>query len=105
MSDIISVTDATFEREVLAHEGTVLVDFGAKWCPPCRALEPVLEALARERKGSLKVVKIDTDDAPVTVRRLGVRATPTLFVFRAGETRAMQIGAVGRERLVALIDR
>ena len=105
MSDIITVTDANFEQEVLAHEGTVLVDFGAQWCPPCRVLEPILESLARERRGTLKVVKIDTEEAPATVRRLGVRATPTLFVFRGGERRAVQVGAVPRERLIALIER
>jgi thioredoxin 1 len=105
MSRIINVTDATFEREVLAEKGTVLVDFGAAWCPPCRALEPILESLAKEREGTLKVVKIDTEESPGVAQRLSIRATPTLVVFHDGQKRAVQVGAVPKERLIALIDR
>lgn len=102
---MITVTDETFEREVLAEKGTVLVDFGATWCPPCKVLKPIVEAVARERAGSLKVAYIDMDSAPASVRLCGVRAAPTLVVFRAGEKRAVQVGAVPKEKILALIDR
>lgn len=105
MSHVIVVTDATFEREVLAEEGSVLVDFGATWCPPCRVLRPILEAVARERAGTLKVVEIDMDASPESVRRCAVRAAPTLVVFRHGEKRAVHVGAVPKEKLFALVDR
>ena len=102
---MITVTDETFEREVLAEKGTVLVDFGATWCPPCKALKPIVEAVARERAGSLKVAYVDMDSAPEAVRRCGVRAAPTLVVFRGGERRAVQVGAVPKEKILALIER
>ncbi len=105
MSHVIVVTDATFDREVLAERGTVLVDFGAPWCPPCRALEPVIEAVARERQGTLKVVAIDTEASPECARRCAVRATPTLVVFRDGERRAVHVGAIPKEKVLALIER
>jgi thioredoxin 1 len=103
MSNIVKVTDATFDREVLEQKGTVLVDFAATWCGPCKAIEPILESLARERAGSLKVVKVDMDESPLAVKRLSVRAAPTLFVFRDGEQQASVVGAVPKERLVKMI--
>jgi thioredoxin 1 len=105
MGHVIVVTDATFEEEVLAQRGTVLVDFGAAWCPPCRALEPILEAVASERAGSLKVVSIDTDASPESARKCAVRATPTLVVFRDGERRSAHVGAIPKSKILALIDR
>ena len=105
MENVIVVTDATFEREVLAEKGPVLVDFGATWCPPCRALKPIIEAVARERAGSLKVVEIDMDASPESVRRCAVRAAPTLVVFRDGKKSAVQVGAVPKEKVLALVDR
>ena len=104
-TEIIVVTDATFEREVLAENRPVLVEFGAQWCPPCRALKPVIEAVARERARTLKVVEIDMDASPESVRRCAVRAAPTLIVFRAGERCAVQVGAVPKEKVLALVDR
>jgi len=103
--NVLSVTDDEFEREVLQAKGTVLVDFGAPWCPPCRALEPILEALAKERAGSLKVVSVDTERAPRTTQRLSIRATPTLVVFRDGEKRTVHVGAIPKERILALLER
>ena len=104
MSHLPAVTDASFEREVLAQKGTVLVDFSAQWCPPCRVLEPVLEAFARERHGTLKVVQVDMDASPEAVRRFGVRAAPTLVVFRDGQKIAAHVGAVPKERIAALVE-
>ena len=101
----MTVTDETFDEEVLAQAGTVLVDFGAKWCPPCRALEPLLESLAEERKGSVKIVKVDTDESPEVTRRWSVRSVPTLVVFRDGQKHAQVVGAVPKEKLRALVER
>jgi thioredoxin len=103
MSGVIRADDASFEREVLQQKGTVVVDFGAEWCPPCRVLERVLEALARERAGAIKVVQVDTDASPESARRFGIRATPTLVVFRDGQRVATHVGAAPRERIEALL--
>jgi len=105
MSEMIEVNDATFDREVLSEKGTVLVDFGATWCPPCRVLKPIVEAIARERAGSLKVAYVDMDASPEAVRRCGVRAAPMLVVFRAGQKRAVHVGAVPKEKILALLER
>jgi thioredoxin 1 len=101
---ILEVTDATFQAEVLAHDGTVLVDFSATWCPPCRVLEPILESFAEDRLGKLKVVKVDMDESPETVKRFSVRAAPTLVVMRKGEKVRVHVGAVPKESLAALVD-
>ena len=103
MSDIPYVTNATFDREVLEQKGTVLVDFTASWCPPCRALEPVLEVVARELGSKLKIVKVDTDASADLANRYGVRAAPTLVVFRDGERHAVRVGAMPKEKLLALV--
>jgi thioredoxin 1 len=104
MKNLQTVTDDTFDREVLAARGDVLVEFGAAWCPPCRALEPVLEAIARERTGSLKVVAVDIDASPASANRFGVRAAPTLVVFREGRKVASHVGAIPKARVLALVD-
>jgi len=104
MGNVKVVTDESFDREVLAEAGTVLVEFGATWCPPCRALEPILETVARERAGSLKVVAVDMDASPGTSNRYGVRAAPTLVVFRRGEKVASHVGAVPKAKVLALVD-
>jgi len=105
MSPIEHANDSTFDGEVLAARGTVLVKFGAAWCPPCRALEPILESLARERESSLKVVDVDMDESPEVSRRFGVRAAPTLMVFRDGKRVVAHVGAVPKQKIVALLER
>lgn len=98
------VTDETFEKEVLGEKTrTVLVDFGATWCGPCKMLKPIVEGIAKEHP-ELKVVYIDIDSAPRTVMRYGVRAAPTLLVFRNGEKQAVQVGAVPKERILGLVE-
>lgn len=104
MSQLTVATDVTFAKEVLAAKGTVLVEFGATWCPPCRALKPVIESLARERAGTLKVVEIDIDASPETSRRFGVRAAPTLVVFRDGKKVVAHVGAMPKDRIAALLE-
>jgi thioredoxin len=86
------VTDETFEREVLGADNPVVVDFWAPWCGPCKAIEPILEALAGEH-GSVEFVRMDVDANPLTAARFGVLALPTATLFAGGEARAAVAGA------------
>lgn len=103
-ANVIEVDDTTFDQEVLAAEMPVLVDFGATWCPPCRALVPVIERLAAENVGRLKVVTVDTDVSPRTAQRYGIQSVPTVLVFRAGERTAGHVGLASKEKLTRLLE-
>jgi len=87
------VTDATFEREVVGSEIPVVVDFWAPWCKPCRAIEPILEALAAEHEGRIRFVRVNVDDNPERASRYGVLSLPTVLVFAGGELRETVVGA------------
>lgn len=87
------VTDATFAERVLRARGPVLVDFGAEWCPPCRALTPVLETIAREQAGRLTILTLDTDANERTAQQYGAMSLPTLLLFRDGEVVKQLVGA------------
>jgi len=97
---VTSVTDETFAEEVLQSDVPVLVDFTASWCPPCRMIAPVLEAVAEEQAGRLKVVQLDVDADPATAAAYGVLSMPTLMVFRAGEPVKSMVGARPKRRLL-----
>jgi len=99
--EVIEVTDETFAQEVLAHEGPVLVDFWAQWCPPCHMIAPVLADIAQERAGSLAVRKINADDNPKTGAQYGVLALPTLILFVNGQPTRTLIGARPKRKLLA----
>jgi len=103
MATVQQVGDDSFEREVLKSPTPVLVDFWAPWCGPCRAIAPVVEELAREYDGKLKVVKLNVDDNPQTPSRYGVRGIPNLIVFKGGEVKEQIIGAVPKSQLVRAI--
>ncbi len=105
MAQILDVTDATFEDEVLKSETPVLVDFWAEWCAPCRQLAPTLKDLAGEYDGKLRVVKIDVDANPTITAKLDVRAMPTLLFFKNGQVRGQLVGNQPRSKLVDQIDR
>lgn len=93
MAEMI-VSDANFDAEVLKSAEPVLVDFFAEWCGPCKAMAPALEAYASEMTGKVKVVKVDVDKSPATTAKYGIRAMPTLIIFKGGEIAAQRQGAI-----------
>jgi thioredoxin 1 len=98
------VTDSTFEAEVLQNDLPVLVDFWAPWCGPCRAIGPVVEELAQEYEGKLSIVKMNVDENPSTPSKYGIRAIPTLILFKGGEVVEQVTGAVSKTSLKQMID-
>ena len=105
MGKYVEVTDATFEEEVLKSEIPVLVDYWAVWCAPCRMVAPIVEEIAQEKEGVLKVAKMDVDNNPQTAAQFGIRSIPTLMVFKNGEVVDQIIGAVPKSMLVSKLDK
>jgi thioredoxin 1 len=99
-----TVTDSSFDTEVLKAAGPVLVDFWAEWCGPCHQIAPVLEELAVQMKGKVTVAKINVDENPTTPSKYGVRGIPTLMVFKDGEVAATKIGALPKSKLVEWVE-
>ena len=104
MSNAIAVTDGDFETQVEKHSGVVVVDFWATWCGPCRMIAPILEQLAVEYAGKVKVTKLDVDNNAKTGMRFNVRSIPTLLFFKDGKLVDQVIGAVPKAALVAKFD-
>jgi len=103
VADVQQVSDESFDREVLKADLPVLIDFWAPWCGPCKAIAPVVEELAKEYAGKLKVVKMNVDDNPQTPSKYGVRGIPNLILFKGGEVRDQIIGAVPKAQLVKAV--
>jgi thioredoxin 1 len=101
---IVHVTDDSFESDVLKSSQPVLIDYWAEWCGPCKMIAPVLDEIAAEYAGRLKVAKLNIDDNPNTPPRYGIRGIPTLMLFKGGEVEATKVGAVSKSQLVAFID-
>jgi len=101
--NIIHVTDESFENDVLKASGTILVDFWAPWCGPCKQIAPILDEIARELQGKITVAKINIDDNPNTPGKYGVRGIPTLMLFRDGNVQGTKVGAVSKAKLLAFI--
>ena len=105
MSDNIHhITDANFEDEVLNASGPVLVDFWAEWCGPCKMIAPVLEEIANDYDGKLKVCKVDVDANPASAPKFNVKGIPTLILFKNGNAEARKVGALSKSQLSAFID-
>ena len=105
MSDqIVHVSDATFETEVLRAATPVLVDYWAEWCGPCKMIAPILDDIARDYAGRLKVAKLNIDDNTATPPKYGIRGIPTLMLFKNGSVEATKVGALSKSQLTAFLD-
>ncbi len=105
MANVLEVSDASFDNEVLKAKDPVLIDFWAPWCGPCKAIGPIVEELSQEYSGRLKVVKMNVDDNPQTPSKYGVRGIPNLILFKGGQVQDQIVGAVPKAHLVKAIDR
>ena len=101
---IIHASDASFEQDVLKSDVPVLLDFWAPWCGPCKMIAPILDDIASEFQGRLKVVKINIDENEVTPAKFGVRGIPTLMVFKNGKNVQLKIGALAKGQLTAFVE-
>jgi thioredoxin 1 len=105
MSHIVEANDANFETEVLKSEPPVLVDFSATWCGPCKKLEPIVDELAGDYAGKVKVVKVDVDKAPGIAAKFGVMSVPTLLLFQGGAVKDQVVGVVPKRVLSEKMDK
>ncbi|MEE8074824.1 MAG: thioredoxin [Candidatus Binatia bacterium] len=105
MADITHVGDTNFEAEVIKSQLPVLVDFWAPWCGPCKSIAPMIETLAKDYEGKLKVTKLNVDDNPAIPSRYAVRGIPNLMIFKEGTVKEQIVGAVPKGRLVDAIER
>jgi len=100
---VLTLTDANFDRDVLQSDLPVLVDFWATWCAPCKAIGPLIDAVADDYAGKVKVGKVNVDDNPATPGKYGVRGIPTLILFKGGKVVDQVVGAVPKSQLDALL--
>lgn len=104
-SDLIKhITDASFEADVLQPGSTVLVDFWAEWCGPCKMIAPILDEVATAYQGKLSIVKMNVDENRAMPAKFGIRGIPTLMLFKNGELAATKVGALSKAQLTAFID-
>lgn len=104
MANSVDVTNANFEQEVLKSESPVLLKFWAPWCGPCKVMAPVVDEVAEEQGGALKVVSINVDDAPEIAAEQGVRGVPTVMLFKSGAKVASLVGAQSKSQLTQFIE-
>jgi thioredoxin 1 len=101
--NVMSIDDGNFDHEARASELPLLVEFGARWCGPCKALLPILERLAEENVGRVRIAEADIDEAPGLAKRFGIRGAPTVVVFRGGTEVARHLGVTNRARLLEML--
>jgi thioredoxin 1 len=102
---VTEVTQGSFEKEVLAQPGLVVIDFWAPWCGPCRAVSPILDQIADEYHGRVKVVKINTDDEPELATRYNIRSIPTVMILRGGKVLQTLIGSRPKAQFTAVLEK
>jgi thioredoxin 1 len=103
--DILNVTDADFDEQVLKSPLPVLVDFWAAWCVPCRMIAPTVDEVAESHKDKLKVAKMNVDENTKTPGKYGIRGIPTLLLFKAGELKETMVGVQSKDKIIELISR
>ena len=104
MKPTIEINEVNFEAEVLKSTKPVLVDFWAEWCGPCKMLAPVLDEIATEQSGRVKIVKVNVDENPALAARYGIQSIPTLLYFAGGQLRHQTIGVAGKKRIVDTLE-
>jgi len=105
MSSAVAVTDSSFDTDVLGSEVPVLVDFWAPWCGPCRMVAPVVDEIAEQYAGKIKVVKLNTDENPNVATQYGIRSIPTLMIFKGGQRVDVVVGAVPKTTLANTLEK
>jgi len=103
-NSIVHTSDTSFSSDVLKSETPVLLDFWAEWCGPCKMIAPILEEIAEEYKGRVKIAKINIDENPQTPPKFNIRGIPTLILFKNGTVEAQKVGAVSKSQLAAFLD-
>lgn len=101
--NVLEINDLNFESEVLKSTLPFLLDFSAVWCGPCRVLAPIVDKIADEMSGKIRVGKLDIDESPMTASKYGIRSVPTVLVFKAGKESGRHMGATNKETLVKLL--
>jgi thioredoxin 1 len=102
-ANVLEINDLNFDTEVLKSSVPFLLDFSATWCGPCKALSPIVDKLADELQGKVRVGKLDIDDSPGVTAKFGIRGVPTILVFKAGQESGRHVGMTNKETLVKML--
>jgi len=101
---IVYTSDADFQKDVLSSEVPVLVDYWAEWCGPCKMIAPILDEIAGDYQGKLKIAKVNVDENQQVTQKYGIRSIPTLMIFKGGSVQAQKVGAMSKSQLAAFIE-